>query len=106
MYKIVDLDHPINVGYGLKLDLSQILDKPTCSGTLTTIDVNPLTGGTISILTGTDSVNSDKTTVPAVVEQKGILGGSIYYFSFDPGCMPNMWISTVQEITGKQTCQL
>lgn len=104
--KVVDLDHPINVGYGLKLDLSQILDKPTCSGTLTTIDVNPLTGGTISILTGTDSVNSDTTTVPAVVEEKGILGGSIYYFSFDPGCMPNMWISTVQEITGKQTCQL
>ncbi len=104
--KIVDLNNPINVGYGLKLNLTKIEDKPTCSGDLKVIDINPLAGGTISILTGENKETGTTSTVPAVVEQKGIMGGSVYYFSLDPGCIPNMWISTVQEITGKQTCHL
>ncbi len=104
--KIVDLDNPINKGYGLKANLTEIKDKPTCSSDLTVIDVNPLTGGTLSILTGKDVKTGQQQTVPAVVEEKGILGGSVYYYSIDPGCVPNMWISTVQEITGKQTCHL
>jgi len=104
--KVVDLENPINIGYGLKSNLTEIKDKPTCSGELTVIDVNPLTGGTLSILTGTNKETEDASTVPAVVEEKGILGGSVYYFSIDPGCVPNMWISASQEITGKQTCHL
>ena len=106
LLRIVDLNNPINVGYGLKMNLTKIEDKPTCSGSLKVIDINPLAGGTISILTGANDDTGKESTIPAVVEQKGIMGGSVYYFSFDPGCTPNMWISAVQEITGKQTCHL
>ncbi len=102
--RVVDLNNPIVVGYGLKVNLTELSNKPSCSADkLTMIDVNPTSGGTILIASGIE--DGRKKTVPAVVESNSLLGGKVYYFSFDPGCMPNMWISTVQEITGKKACQ-
>lgn len=106
--RIIDIDNPINkISQSLNLNLSEVTDKPTCNNNLTVIDVNPLSGGVISMLTGEDNETGEDRVVPAVVEEKSIFGGgTVYYFSFDPGCSQDMWISTVQEMTGKQTCHL
>jgi hypothetical protein len=104
---IVDMNHPIVVGYGFKMNLSQV-NKEQCSSTLTEplqiVDINPNDGTTILTISGYDADNQRTRTFPAVVESQSLLGGKVYYFSFDPGCMTNMWISTVQDITGKNTC--
>ncbi len=103
--RVVDLENPIVVGYGLKVNLTEIPDKPSCGGGeegLTVIDVNPTTGTTVFVVTGES--DEKKKTIPAVIEESSMFGGTVYYFAFDPGCMPNAWVSTVQQITGKATC--
>ena len=100
--RITDLENPLNVGYMLSSNLSET--NTSCKGVMNVIDVNPDKGNTIDILSGIDLLTGKRKTLPAIVEQTSVFGGTVYYFSFDPGCMPNMWISAVQEITGKQTC--
>ncbi|MEM0372556.1 MAG: hypothetical protein QXO69_01810 [archaeon] len=104
MLKVIDINHPIVVGYGFKMNLSKLETMTGCGAgsPLEVVDVNPISGSTIMMISGTSE--GKPKSIPAVVEESSLLGGKIYYFTFDPGCLKNMWVSTVQEITGKQTC--
>lgn len=106
MLRVVDMNHPIVAGYGFKMNLSMI-NKEQCNAVgeaLRIVDINPNSGTTVMTISGYDASQNRVRTFPAVVESQSLLGGKVYYFSFDPGCMTNMWISTVQDITGKNTC--
>lgn len=104
--KVTDLNHPIVVGYGFKINMSAI-DKTSLGcgsdgSPVKLIDVAPDDANSLMIISGEDESGENR-AVPAVINKKSMLGGNVYYFAFDPGCIPNMWISTVSEITGT-TC--
>lgn len=88
---LFDIDHTIVKGYQPKLNLSEV----ACTE-VSVLDVQPTGGGVIAIL------SSGTKDVPGIVESGGtLLGGRVIYFGFDPGCTPNLWISTVGYLTGK-----
>lgn len=85
----VDINHPIVIGYQPRLNLSEV----ACTN-IKAIEVTPTGGGIIAIL-------SDSKDVPGIVESGTLFGGKVVYFAYDPGCTPNLWISTVGWLTGK-----
>jgi hypothetical protein len=101
--QIADIGHPIVRGYGVTLNLEEVVDKPNCSANLNLLDVTPTGGGIVAILSG--DADGTRTDVPGIVESSagffGLGGGTVIYFAYDPGCTPNMWISAAGYITGR-----
>lgn len=85
----VDINHPMVVGYQPRLNLSEV----ACTN-IKALEVTPTGGGIVAIL-------SDSKDVPGIVESGTLFGGKVVYFAYDPGCTPNLWISTVGWLTGK-----
>ena len=100
--ELTDPDNPINVGYKLFSNFNST--NTSCKNGMKVIEVVPVNGNIIDVLSGIDERNNKKRDFPAIVEQKGIMGGTVYYFSYDPGCSPDLWSYAVEEITGKKTC--
>lgn len=97
--QIFDINHPIVKGYGVQLDLTLIEDKPNCNDDLFVIDVNPTTQDVVAMISGEHA--DRRRDFLAVVEGGTLFGGKSMYFNFDPGCLPNLAISTIRYMTGK-----
>jgi hypothetical protein len=95
---LLDIDHQIVQGYGVRSDLTEV----ACNE-IPVLDVQPTQGGSvIAILSqGTGAPSEGVKNVPGIVESASLFGGRIIYFAYDPGCTPNLWISTVGYLTNK-----
>ncbi|MBI4214511.1 hypothetical protein HY546_00805 [archaeon] len=97
--RLVDIFHEIVKGYGPRFQIAQ--QSTTNCGTVNLIDVNIASGGSPLAYVRQDTATS-KTVRPAVVTRDtGFLGGKVVYFAYDPGCTPNMFLSTIKWLTGK-----
>ncbi len=94
----LDITHPIVKGYQIRLNLTSV----ACNE-IPVLDVQPTSDNVIAILaqgSGAPAIGAPK-NVPGIVESSTTFGGKVIYFAYDPGCTPNLWISTVGYLTNK-----
>lgn len=94
----VDPDHPLMQGYQYKIRMDELGIK-TCA----TVELQEVIPGqsnqVVSFMTG--QYQGARKDMVAIVEGGNWMGGKTFYFAFDPGCLPNMFWSSIEYMTGK-----
>ena len=94
----VDPDHAIMQGYQYQIRMQE-LGKKSCASVEMQEVIPGQSNQVVAFMTG--QYEGAKKDMVAIVEGNNWLGGKTFYFAFDPGCLPNMFWSSVEYMTGK-----
>lgn len=91
-------DHPIMQGYQYQIRMDE-LGKKECTNLQLQEVIPGQSDQVVAFMTG--QYEGARKDMVAIVEGNNWLGGKTFYFAFDPGCLPNMFWSSIEHMTGK-----
>jgi len=95
----VDPNHKIMEGYQYQIRMDELGISSCASLSIQEVIPSGSSDTVLAFLTG--QVDGARKDMVAIVEGNNWLGGKTFYFAFDPGCLPNMFWSSIEYITGK-----
>lgn len=103
----LDLEHPIYSQTGTKATRNfQLMEdiRPECVEGVPAIPITPSGGNVLAILEGASEEGGvwDDRTVVGIASKGTTFGGTVTYFSYDPGCMPSIFDEMVESMLGRQ----